>query len=83
LFSFYSFYHVLGPKIRESIDRIIGDFSKIDVLVNNAGIMQTKSIFEIEEEDWDRVLNVNLKAMFFLSQAVGQHMGLKSIKMEG
>jgi NAD(P)-dependent dehydrogenase (short-subunit alcohol dehydrogenase family) len=62
------------PKVRESIDRIIGDFSKIDVLVNNAGIMQTKSIFEIEEEDWDRVLNVNLKAMFFLSQAVGQHM---------
>ncbi len=58
----------------EAVRAQIAVLGPIDVLVNNAGIMQTKSFFEIEEEDWDRVLAVNLKAAFFLSQAVGKKM---------
>src|SRR5207244_7296408 len=42
----------------------------IDVLVNNAGIMHVVDLFEISESDWDRMLNVNAKAVFFLSQLV-------------
>jgi meso-butanediol dehydrogenase/(S,S)-butanediol dehydrogenase/diacetyl reductase len=42
----------------------------IDVLVNNAGIMQVVDPFEMTEADWDRMLGVNAKAVFFLSQLV-------------
>ena len=40
------------------------------ILVNNAGISQSKPITDITEEDWDTILNVNLKSMFFVTQAV-------------
>lgn len=42
----------------------------IDVLVNNAGIMQVVDLFDMTEADWDRMLNINAKAVFFLSQLV-------------
>jgi NAD(P)-dependent dehydrogenase (short-subunit alcohol dehydrogenase family) len=42
----------------------------IDILINNAGIMQVKGIYEVTESDWDRMLNINAKAVFFLSQLV-------------
>jgi NAD(P)-dependent dehydrogenase (short-subunit alcohol dehydrogenase family) len=61
-------------KMRKTVDQVIAYTDRIDVLINNAGIMQTKSFLEIEEEDWDRVFSVNLKGLFFLSQAVGKHM---------
>ncbi|MBT2655110.1 SDR family oxidoreductase [Bacillus sp. ISL-18] len=61
-------------EMRETVDQVIADTERIDVLINNAGIMQTKPFLEMEEEDWDRVLSVNLKGLFFLSQAVGKHM---------
>ncbi|MEH7417701.1 SDR family oxidoreductase [Neobacillus drentensis] len=61
-------------ELRETVDQVIADTERIDVLINNAGIMQTKPFLEVEEDDWDRVLSVNLKGLFFLSQAVGKHM---------
>ena len=42
----------------------------IDILINNAGIMPGKGIYDITESDWDRMLNINAKAVFFLSQLV-------------
>ncbi len=42
----------------------------VDILINNAGIMQVKGIYEMTESDWDRMLNINAKAVFFLSQLV-------------
>ncbi|HLZ09738.1 MAG TPA: SDR family NAD(P)-dependent oxidoreductase, partial [Chloroflexota bacterium] len=42
----------------------------IDILINNAGVMQVKGIYDITEADWDRMLNINAKAVFFLSQLV-------------
>jgi NAD(P)-dependent dehydrogenase (short-subunit alcohol dehydrogenase family) len=42
----------------------------IDILVNNAGIMQVVGIYDLTEADWDRMLNINAKAVFFLSQLV-------------
>ncbi len=47
---------------------------RIDVLVNNAGINIPKDALEVTEEDWDRVLDVNLKGLFFMSQRVARHM---------
>ena len=51
----------------ETVERGLGP---IGILVNNAGISQSKPIAEITEEDWDRILNVNLKSMFLVTQAV-------------
>ncbi|WP_245808869.1 SDR family NAD(P)-dependent oxidoreductase [Shouchella patagoniensis] len=45
-------------------------FASIDILVNNAGTNRTKPAFETTENDWDAVLDLNLKSTFFLSQAV-------------
>ncbi|MFQ5997530.1 MAG: SDR family NAD(P)-dependent oxidoreductase [Dehalococcoidales bacterium] len=62
------------PSVEALVAKVISDFGKIDILVNNAGFMVRKPIEEITEEDWDNVINVNLKAMFFCSQLVGKEM---------
>ena len=46
---------------------------RLDVLVNNAGITRRAGVLELTEADWDVVLQVNLKAAFFLAQAAGRH----------
>ncbi len=63
---------------RRSIDvlvaRAVEEFGRIDVLVNNAGVNIPREALEVTEEDWDRVLDVNLKGLFFLSQRVAREM---------
>lgn len=58
--------------------RAIGDvmaaFGQIDILINNAGITQPVKVWDISETDWDRIQDVNLKGVLFLSQAVMPHM---------
>jgi NAD(P)-dependent dehydrogenase (short-subunit alcohol dehydrogenase family) len=49
-------------------------FPHVNVLVNNAGISQTRSIWDITEADWDSVLSVNVKGPFLLLQALARHM---------
>ena len=46
----------------------------VDILVNNAGIIRRNDALDFTEDDWDSVMNVNLKSAFFLSQAVARHM---------
>ncbi len=62
----------------ESIDALVAgavaEMGRIDVLVNNAGINIPRDALEVTEEDWDRVLDVNLKGLFFLSQRVAREM---------
>ena len=59
---------------RQQIDRVVDAvcdrFGRIDILVNNAGIYEILSFEEITEEQWDRLLAVNLKGVFLCSQAV-------------
>ncbi|EJF30307.1 MULTISPECIES: 2-dehydro-3-deoxy-D-gluconate 5-dehydrogenase KduD [Enterobacteriaceae] len=47
-------------------------FGRIDILVNNAGIIRRQDALAFSEQDWDDVMNVNLKTVFFLSQAVAK-----------
>jgi 2-deoxy-D-gluconate 3-dehydrogenase len=49
-------------------------FGQIDILVNNAGINIPKLALDVTEGDWDRVLDINLKGLFFTTQAVGREM---------
>ena len=58
----------------------LSTFGKIDILVNNAGIYVVGAIEDIEESDWDRVINVNLKGVFLCCQSVGRHMIEKKSK---
>jgi 3-oxoacyl-[acyl-carrier protein] reductase len=56
------------------IDRTIAEFGRVDILVNNAGITRDTLIMRMKEEDWDLVLNINLKGAFNCSQAVVRQM---------
>jgi NAD(P)-dependent dehydrogenase (short-subunit alcohol dehydrogenase family) len=62
--------------IREAVDDV-GGSDGIDVMVNTAGINPAMSVEEMTEADWDRVLGVNLKSCFFLTQAVQPYMRLR------
>lgn len=52
----------------------IDEYGQIDILVNNAGIVSGADFLEVSEEDFDRVISVNLKGVFLCSQAVARHM---------
>ncbi len=54
------------------IGRAVAEFGRIDILVNNAGIIRRAEALEFSEQDWDEVMNVNLKAAFFLAQAAAR-----------
>jgi 2-dehydro-3-deoxy-D-gluconate 5-dehydrogenase len=51
------------------IDRAVAEFGAIDILVNNAGIIRRADALDFSEEDWDAVMDLNLKTGFFLAQA--------------
>jgi len=56
------------------VSKVLSDFGKIDILVNNAGVIIRKPAEEFSEEEWDRIMNTNLKGMFFCCQLVGKEM---------
>lgn len=60
--------------IYSMVDEAIATMGGIDILVNNAGINIAKPALEVTEEDWDRVLDTNLKGTFFCSQRAGKYM---------
>ncbi len=61
---------------KESVDTIVStvveQMGGIDILFNNAGIIRRAPITEFTEKDWDDVMNINIRTLFFLSQAVGK-----------
>lgn len=57
-----------------TVDLIVERMGRIDVVVNAAGILNTKSFLNISEEDWERVFAVNVKGYFFVCQAALKHM---------
>jgi NAD(P)-dependent dehydrogenase (short-subunit alcohol dehydrogenase family) len=61
-------------EINNALDKIETEFKQIDVLANCAGISTSRLIIDIEEEEWDRVFNINLKSIFLLSKGVAKNM---------
>jgi NAD(P)-dependent dehydrogenase (short-subunit alcohol dehydrogenase family) len=59
---------------RKLVEDVTARLSHVDILVNNAGVAQTKPMLDLTEADWDRVLSVNLRGAFFLTQAVARQM---------
>lgn len=72
-----NFYNVIADLsnvdiVNYVVEKTLEKFGKVDILVNNAGIIKRQDSLEFSEEDWDSVLNVNLKTVFFLTQAVAK-----------
>ncbi len=60
--------------VRTCFDRLDEEWGNPDILVNNAGVNVPRGIFEVEEDDWDTVVDTDLKGLFFVSQAAARRM---------
>ena len=59
-------------KVNEIVERTIQKFGRVDILVNNAGTIRRQDAIDYIQKDWDDILNLNLKTVFFLSQRVAK-----------
>ncbi len=57
-------------EVKSTVDKVVSDFSKIDILFNNAGVTVRKTVVDLEENEWDFVLGVGLKGTFLMSKFV-------------
>ncbi|GKX51462.1 2-dehydro-3-deoxy-D-gluconate 5-dehydrogenase KduD [Budvicia aquatica] len=54
------------------LEKALAEFGQIDILVNNAGIIRREDAIDFTEKNWDDVMNINIKTVFFMSQAVAR-----------
>lgn len=60
--------------LQSLVDQVDDQFGRIDVLVNSAGVNSATPFLEIEEEEWDKIMTVNLKGVFLACQVVGEYL---------
>ena len=63
-----------GAEIEAAVAEASDRFGRLDILVNNAGIIRRADLLDWSEADWDAVMDVNVRSLFFLSQAAARHM---------
>lgn len=61
-------------RIQPMIEQVVQTFGRLDIMVNNAGLVQIKPFLEVTEEEWDRVIDVNMKGTYFCLQAAAKQM---------
>jgi 3-oxoacyl-[acyl-carrier protein] reductase len=61
-------------QVERMVKKVIGENGKIDFLVNNAGMTSRSSLFDLTDEHWDEVLDINLRGVFLCTQIVARHM---------
>lgn len=61
-------------KVADLMDFSVEKLEKIDILINNAGVLVRKDALDFSDEDWQKVIDVNLKSVFICSQMIGKHM---------
>ena len=64
----------LSGEVNPMVEQIVRTYGKLDILVNNAGITRDQLAMRMSDEDWDAVININLKSVFFCSRAAVKHM---------
>jgi NAD(P)-dependent dehydrogenase (short-subunit alcohol dehydrogenase family) len=62
------------PAINRMVEEVVKQFGKLDIFVNNAGVSHTQLALEISEKDWDQVMDLNVKSLFFCCQAAAKVM---------
>ncbi|MCK0135622.1 3-oxoacyl-ACP reductase FabG [Arenibacter sp. S6351L] len=72
------FYQNVDVSSQDSVDKavakVISEYGKIDVLINNAGIIRDRSILKMSREEWDQVMRVNLDSLYITAKAIVPHM---------
>lgn len=63
-----------SASVNRMFDEVFARFPKLNILVNNAGVQTWKSLLELSEAEWDRVIDTNLKGCFLCTQRAGRHM---------
>ena len=63
-----------GNSIEDALKSVVKDYKQIDILVNNAGITKDSLILRMKEQNWDQVMNTNLKGAFYSTKIVLRHM---------
>lgn len=63
-----------GSEAAAAVNEVVARFERVDILVNNVAISDNKTILEITEEEWDRVMAVTLKSQFLMAQSVAKQM---------
>ena len=63
-----------SSQVTAMFDRVIGAFGRLDLLVNNAGVQTWKPLLDVTEEEWDLVVDTNLKGCFLCTQQAAKHM---------
>jgi NAD(P)-dependent dehydrogenase (short-subunit alcohol dehydrogenase family) len=64
----------LAAEVDDMFGQVLRSFHRLDILVNNAGVQTFKPLLDLEESEWDRVLDTNLKGCFLCSQRAGRYM---------
>jgi len=62
-----------SPAVEALVAAVVADFGKVEILVNNAGITRDNLLFKMTDEDWDAVINVNLRSAFLMSRECQKH----------